>query len=392
MLTLNQLLTEQTEDEVLTSMLAVLTQLGFQATAWQPTSWQIIILRVMAFIWSGFTKTLTEIVSGGFTTLATSKWLTLLARYVYDLERLEAQPAIGQFLLTSSAGAPVHTWASGDLIVADAPNGTAGANTYTCTAGGTLGPNATLSLEFKADVAGTAANIPPSTTLYLWTPLVGVTVTNPALLPASSTWITTPGQDEESDPRLAARCIGRWSRLTYGSTEGAYKGWCLEALPALTRVEVLAAEGDGTVTIVGATSLGGLSGGQITTITNYLKGITDGVGRRPINDILDVQSAVVVTSPALTITAYVLPDVEDTIDATIQTALAAYFGTVPIGGTRLVAGPGNVLFSRIMETCQKQNGVKSIVPSISADIPLGDNEIYSPTVTVNVIVVAPGVV
>lgn len=394
MLTLQQLLTEQTEDEVLASMITTLSQLGFQATAWQPTSWQIIFLRLFASVWSTFTTTLTQIAAGGFTTLAQSGWLTLLARYIYDTERVAAQSTVGQILLTSSAAAPVHTFGAGDLIVSDEPDGTEGANTYTCTEGGTLNPGSTLSVEFVADVAGSAANIPAATTLYLWTPLVGVTATNPALTAEdSTTWITTVGEDEESDARLASRCIGRWSRLSYGNTEGAYRGWALEALPQLTRVAVLAAEGDGSVEIIGATSLGGLTGDQEDEITDYIYGVLDGIGRRPINDIVTVASATVVTSPALTVTAYVQPSEAAATPNRIKTALASYFGSLPIGGTKLVvAGTGYVLFSSIMEIAKSQTGVKSIALSISADIALAADAVYSPTVTVNVINVSPGLV
>lgn len=392
MITLDQLLTEQSEDEVLASMLAVLTGLGFQATSWQPTSWQRIFLQLFAKVWSTFTTTIAQIAAGGYTTLAQSGWLTLLARYIYDLERIDPVATVGQILLTSSAGAPVHTFAAGDLIIADAPDGTAGANTFTCTEGGTLGPDSTLSVEFVADVAGVAANLPPGTTLYLWTPLVGVEATNPALAPESTTWITTPGQDEESDARLAARCIGRWSRLTYGNTEGAYRGWALEALPDLARVAVLGAEGDGSITIIGATTIGGLTGDQEDAITDYIYGVLDGIGRRPINDIVTVQSAVVVTSPALVVTSYVLPSEAAATPTRTSTALTTYFGSLPIGGTRLVAGAGKVLLSRIMEICQSQTGVKGITLNISDDITLGDDEVYAPTITVNTVNVAPGVV
>ena len=392
MLTLEQLITPVTEDEALETSLTTLEQLGFNATSWQPGAMQLTLLRLFCKTWSALTTLIANIAAGGFTSLATSSWLTLLARYVYDTERLEAQPTIGEILLTSSAGAPIHTWLAGDLIIADAASGSTTARTWTCTEGGTLGPSSTISIEFKADVPGSDSNIAPGTTLYLWTPLVGITVTNPALLPSSNTWITTPGEDEESDPRLAARCLGRWERLTYGNTEGAYRGWALEALPALQRVAVASAPGDGTVTIIGATSLGALSGAQETEIEDYINGVTDGVGRRPINDIVTVQSAVTVTTPALTITAYVLPDEAAATDARIQTALLDYFGSLPIGGTKLNGSQGYVLFSQINKLCQEQEGIKSIGLSIAADIALNSDEIYIPAITVNTINVAPGVV
>lgn len=390
MLTLEQLVTPQTEDEVLASSLNILRQLGFQATSWQSGSAQLTILRLIARIISALTTTVAQIAAGGFTTLASSAYLRLLAKYFYAIDYLPAQPTIGLMTLTSSAGAPIHTWNAGDIIVSDSAEGTAGANTYTCTAGGSLGPSSSTQLEFKADVAGAAGNIAPGVPIFLWTAYVGVTVTNPALLPGSNTWVTTPGEDEESDARLAARCLGRWERLMYGNTDGAYKGWALEALPALTRVSVNAAQGNGTVALIGATSLGPLSGPQCLVIENYINGVADGVGRRPINDIVSCDPAVIVTSPALTITAYVVPSVFDTIEADMTAALLAYIGGIPIGGTKLTAGSGVVIYSELVRIAQALTGVRSVDFSISADITLAQDEIYVPTITVNPQIVSPG--
>lgn len=390
MLTLKQLTTPVTEDEALATSLQVLNELGFQATSWQSGAIQLILIRLFARVWAKLSTTVESIASGGFTSIAASGWLTLLARYVYGLERNPAQSTIGKIRLTSSAGAPTHTFAVGDLIIADAATGATTYHSFTCTAGGTLNPGTYLDIEFKADTPGIESNIAPSTTLYLWTPLVGVTATNPPY-GTSNTWITTPGQAEEDDARLYARCLGRFEKLTYGNTDGAYRGWALDAVPEVTRVTMLSAPGNGTVTLVGATSLGGLTLAQRTSIENHVNGVTDGIGRRPINDIFTAVSAVTVTTPALVITAYVYPDQAAAVPGLITTALLSYFGSIPIGGTKLVNAQGYVLFDEINER-SKVEGTKSISLSISANIPLNSNEIYVPAITVNTINVAPGVV
>jgi uncharacterized phage protein gp47/JayE len=256
-------------------------------------------------------------------------------------------------------------------------------------ASGTLGPGSSISVEFKADVAGAAANIAPNTTLYLWTPLVGITATNPPLTP-SNTWITTAGADEEADGRLIARCLGRWSRLTYGNTDGAYIAWALEALPALTRVAIRKAAGDGTVVLIGATAVGPIDAGQITTIQDYVSGVNDGIGRRPMNDIFSAVGASVLTSPTLNITAYVYPSAQATAASKITAALIAYFGSIRIGGDKLVSPTvGYVLYSKIVDVVQEIPGVKSATFSISGNITLADDQIYVPTINVTPIVVQP---
>lgn len=398
MLTLQQLITPPTEDEVLGTILVALGQMGFEATAWQDGSIQLTILRTLARLMAALGVTIQQVAAGGFTVLAgsgeianTSPFLALLARYVYNITPGEATSTVGQVLLTSIAAAPLYTIAAGDLVVSDQPAGTAGANTYTNTGGGTLAPNSTLSLEFKADSAGQVANIPTGTTLYLWTPLAGVTPSNPAYL-ALGTWITTPGEDKESDASIVAKCLGQWSQLTYGNINGAYEVWARKALPALTRVSVQSAAGDATVILVGATALGPLTGPQCTTITNYIKGLTDGIGRRPINDIVSTIPATTLSSPSLVVDAYVTSDVIDTIAATMSNALLAYIGTVPIGGTILtVATAGVVIYSEMVKLAKALPGVRKVAFNISADIILGATQIYTPSITVNVHPVQPGV-
>lgn len=389
MLTLQQLINPVTEEQALTTILTVLSQLGFQATSWAPNAIQRITAQLAARIWSQVTNIVAEIAAGGFTGLASGGWLTLVAKHFYVVDRIEASSTIGQFTLTSSAGAPVHTWAAGDIIVADAPIGSANANSFTCTAGGSLGPSASLSLEFEADVAGAAANIATGATLYLWTPLVGVTVTNPAY-GTLTTWITTVGLDEESDTRLAQRCTLKWSALTYGNINGAYEYWALTALPTLTRVTIAGAAGDGTITIVGATSLGPITPTDCTTIEDYVNGVTDGVGRRPLNDIVDAVPATTL-SPTYTPTLNVTPAVYNTIASTVQVALATYLGTVPIGGLKLVTlTSGVVPFSRLIQVAQDVPGVRSLSGFPASDISLGATDIFTPTFNFTVNQVAPG--
>lgn len=398
MLTLQQLITPPTEDQVLQTLLTGLAQMGFEATSWQPGSIQLTILRTFARLFATLGITIQQIAAGGFTVLAgsgeipnTSAFLQLLAVYVYNVTPYPQTATVGQVLLTSNAAAPVNTFAAGDLVVSDQPAGTAGANTYTNTGGGTLAPGSTLSVEFKADSAGEQANIPTGTPLYLWTPLVGVVATNPAYL-ATGTWITTPGQDQESDDSLVARCMGRWSQLTYGNINGAYEAWARAALPALTRVSVISSPGDGNVTLVGATALGPLSSPQCDTIHDYVYGVTDGVGRRPLNDIVTVIPATTLSTPAIVVDAYVTSDVIDSIAADMSAELLAYIGSVPIGGTVLVlASSGVVLYSKLVQIAQDMEGVRKVVFNISDDIVLGNTQIYTPTITINVHPVQPGV-
>jgi uncharacterized phage protein gp47/JayE len=388
MLTLEQLTTPVTEDEALTEILAILAELGLQTTSWQEGSIQRTFWQTVARLYSQLTQYVGGSTAGRFLGLSTGEFLRLLALYNYQRTKQEPTPTIGTMLLTASAAAPPHSWGANELIIANGEEDTDGAISYTVLDAGNLNPGNTLAVEVQCNTTGTEGNIAPGATLYLWTPLAGVTATNPAL-DLSNTWVTTPGTDEESDARLQARCLARWAHLGYSNTEGAYLGWALEALPALTRAAVRAAPGDGTVTVIGATALGGLSAGQIETIEDYINGVTDGVGRRLINDILAVESAVEKTDSPVTYTVYVTNPYSATIEADISTALLELFGDLPIGGRKLTSPTqGYVLYDEIIDTIRAVEGVRSVTLSApTANVALDADEIFVPTITATVVVV-----
>lgn len=325
---LSDLLVEPTEESVLAFALENLDALGFGATSWQPGSWGLTILRFVARMTADVGKAIPVTARSGFIRLAEGDWKTLVAKEVYGVDRELATVTVGKFVLTSTAGAPSHTINVGDLQIATAASGDA--ITYRNTSGGTLNPGSTLTIDVVAEVAGADANIASGTTLYLWTPLVGVTATNPAIAP-TTTWITTPGTDEESDDRLQVRALGQWDTLGYGVGESGYNVWALEADSSVTRVLVRLGSAEGEVEVICATAVGGISGAQVTAISDYIHG-SDGIGRRPINDVVTVMSA---TEDVLNVPWTVTVDadfVDVTTSAVVQAALDAYAAALPIGG------------------------------------------------------------
>jgi hypothetical protein len=172
----------------------------------------------------------------------------------------------------------------------------------------------------------------------------------------------------------------------YGATEGAYGAWVLEALPALTRVRISEDEAvEGGVKIVGATALGGLTNDQINTINDYLTGVTDGKGRRPINDKLSIVSAETLTSPTLDLTVTCDAALTGDAAARVSTALLAMFGTTPIGGVKVPpSSTGKILKAAIYKSVMAQSGITNVT-GIPEDITLTQSQIYVPTINVTVL-------
>jgi hypothetical protein len=268
-LSLKQLRTPVTVDQVRTGITGLLDGFGFQASAWQSTSAARILLEAFSSLVSDATFAIVDIAGSMFAGLATGKYADDLGVNSYGLARVQATPTLGQMLLTSDAAAPPHTFGANSLLIAD--SSADDANTYNVITGGTINPGTTMPVSVSAAVPGSQANIAPNVaTLELRTPLVGVSVTNPPQPPTTpvNTWVTTAGTDPETDGpggRYNARMIGRFDRISPNNTEGAYRAWVLQALPAVTRLIVRQGTAQGSIRITAATATGGLKSARYST-------------------------------------------------------------------------------------------------------------------------------
>ena len=408
-LSLKQLLTPVPVDQMLAGILGLLDGFGFQATAWQEGEPARTFVEMVASLFSDVTYAIVDITGSNHAGLAKGAYADQIGQYQFQLLRVQASPAEGVMVLTSSPAAPPHVFAANSLLIAD--SAADDARTFNVLTGTTINPGDVLTVQVVAAVPGSASNIAPNQpALELRTPLVGVTVTNPPQPPttAANTWITTLGLDAETDGvggRYNARMIGRWSRLSPNNIDGAYRAWVLEALPAVTRLTVRQGAGEGTIHITGATAVGGLSGvqttfwpvvpqtgtGQVGIILDYLNGVTDGVGRRPINDRLEVVSANQLTIPALHVELVVRSPYASDAVARVTAALTALLGSptdAPIGGKVLPGATSGVfLLSDLYAAARAQQGVIDVrFPALTGDVLLGQDDIWTPAITVNMVI------
>src|SRR5690606_9976350 len=260
--------------------------------------------RVLSSVAGG---TVAEQTRAHFIDLSRGEFARLLARHNYRIIPNEPQATIGRIRLTSLPTAPLITWEAGDFVVSNRESANdEGAVGFEIMEGGSLSPGESAVFLFRCLTPGTIGNLLNNTELFFWG---GPPDVSAQLDVQFNTWIITPGSDEESIERLRARMHGVISRKSYSNTEGAYLAWALEALPELTKVRVFAQRGSLNVRIVGATDVGPITPEQVTIIKEYIEGITDNVGRKPINDIVSVEPATVVTSPGISISVYVSPRV-----------------------------------------------------------------------------------
>jgi uncharacterized phage protein gp47/JayE len=378
-LTVQQLLRPVSESEAFDDAIAILQSLGFNASSWQSGSRPRTIVQLIARLQASLSQTVAQIVEGGFLPTASGPFLDLLGESHYGLVRVGATSTEGVFRLAASAAAPPHTITVGQLQIATTATQEATTRTYRSQTGGTLNPGGTLEIEVSAEEAGAVGNIPSSQPLFLWTPLVGVTATNPPDA-TSGTWITEVGIDREADDRYRERCSSRWSTLSYAATEGAYRNWALEASSSVTRVRVRDdnPQGPGSVEVILGSSVGSVSPTVRQTVEDYING-TDGVGRRPLNDVLTVSQANVL---ALAISGFLYVQTAnqtETNGGTVAEAIDAYLGALPIGGVTIPpSSTGHVPLSQLIAVLQNMAGVLSVDLSAPvADVALTPREVVA---------------
>lgn len=209
MVAFEDLLAPVTADQVKRSIYNVLEATGANTTVWKPGAVVRTIITALSIVIAGFAQLIYLALAGGFLTLATGNWLTLLARFVYKVEREVATFASGDVRLTNTGGG-LFTFGPGAFRVKNLDT----LKTYKNIAGFTLNPNASLTIAFVADEKGSASSsVAGGITGFAGAVLPLVTVVNPASL---------VGLDEESDSSLTVRCFDKLGALSPNGPTDAY--------------------------------------------------------------------------------------------------------------------------------------------------------------------------
>jgi Baseplate J-like protein len=335
-ITLADLLTAVTADQAEATILAVCKTFGLPVTSWQSGGIARTIIKVMAKVYAAFTTLIVLAVGGGFLDYSAGGWLTLLAKNVYNVDRISAffVAAKDGIQLTNAAGGQ-YLIEPGDLTFSATLGGVK--KTFKNTSGGLLdivgNPGAVLTLDIQAEEVGAASSAAPGTILTLETVLLGVSVTNP---------IAVLGQDEELDPALRERCRDSLGALSPNGPKAAYRYIAKSAkFPdgtscGVTKVKIPTPPGDGSLVVYVAGDSGAITGnvGDLSTALGIVeddiqnKVVPEGVG--PVGVVSAANHAI-----AITYTVYVDQAAGLTTQAVkdlVQAALVAFFKALPING------------------------------------------------------------
>jgi hypothetical protein len=360
MLSLADLLSADTEEQIFSVLLAFLSMVGFEVDAWQAGSVPRTILRAIARSLADQGKKIPNIAAGGYldtASLAGSAWVDLLVWSHYQLTRKTADATRGNLVLVDAGGGP-HTYLAQQLIF----RGPGGLR-YRNRVGATLPLNGTLPVEVEAEAPGAKYNVPTGSLFELLTSLPTVSVTAPPGV--GGTWLTRAGTDTESDASLVERAKARWPGSGYIlSTAPVYKAAALTASGEVVHARVFPhSPSPGQVRVVVAGAAGPVSGPALAAVQAYLDERASVVA-----DVTVVNATLVVVTVQATL--YCQAAYAGAALAAALEALAALQATLDLGST--------VHRAALIEALMLPTGMVNVVLTTpAADVPIAADQIAS---------------
>lgn len=370
-LSITDLLTSMTSDQVFDQFVANCEALGVPASKWRKGGVARTILRVCAIAFSMFTVLVVAATGSAWLETSSGAWLRLLARSVYGVIAREATFASGVLTLTN-AGGGVYTYGAREATFLD----TKTKKTYVNSAPFSLGALTSLDVDIIATEAGSASSAPPSEIDALVTVMTGVTCLNAAAV---------VGLDAISDPDLRQQCLDRLGAMSVRGVRTAYRYAVSVALNAgvpvnINRVSITRSSHTGVVSVVVASPSGTPSAGDVTACADSIEAIA-----RPeaVTSNTTGASAVAYTA-SLTIWARSAPGlVASHVKTLVDARLIDFFKNYDIGGLKQGTSAPGVYASGV------DAAVGDAHPSIfsvqgAIDLPLAAGQVATDSVTTTV--------
>lgn len=339
---IEDLTTPLTTDQVKQSIYDVLAAVGVTTTNWKPGAVVRTMIAACAIVIAALSSLTAKLARAGWIELAEGSWLTLAARYVYNVERVQATFAAGSATI-DNAGGGVYAYAVGDLILEN--NRTH--KLYRNTAVVNIAALQTgVSVSLAALEAGSEATAFPGEITIFQAPQPGLTVTNVTAV---------IGLDAEDDPTLRQRCRDKLGALSPMGPADAYASAARNATRAdgtpigINRIRITK-DGLGNVYVYVATASGAVTGDADDPNTD-LGAIDVALHRNaaPLCDTVHTLSSVNVPF-AFIYELWLYNDsglTEAQIIAAVQAEVAAWIPTVPIGGDVIDINPGRLYRSAV---------------------------------------------
>lgn len=376
-ISLSDLQTPQTKEQVRDTLTGFLVTLGFPVDAWQDGGAARSFLEMMSSLGASFTNQVAAFSKSVDLETAADEYLDVKARSDYDETRAAAVSAVFDATFTN-AGATTHGPLAAGSIIMRSTSGQLFENTGI----ETITASSVVVVEVIAQSPGAAGNI-GSDTLQLVTPLAGVTV-------ATDGTLTTAGADAEDDPRLRDRCRTKWATLRVEKTRDGVINLAKAASDNIDAVSVLDSNprGPGTVDVF-VSAENATSGSSDVALVQAALDLAF-LGNGTVDQLVQAFAApTVVQNIAATVFVQGITSAEAT--STLTTAWQEFVFDIPLGGFDLSPGPSNVVqTAQIIEALVDVVGVKSVsLTDPAADVTIAANtKVLVGTIAFTIVVVS----
>lgn len=342
---------------------------GLDVENWSERGFMRKVLALFAVLYTSAGDVVRVIAASHFLDEAEGDWLELLAWNVFRVEKIKATyaSAVEGIKLTNTGGG-LYVIEPGDLIVAH----TTTKKTYRNTTGGTLSPGVgqILRLDLVADEAGSDSNALVGTITDLVTNQIGATVTNEVAL---------RGLDAESDEALRQRCRDSLATRSIGGIKKAYEYYAKSAVDddgvsvGVTRVKVMPAPGDGTLTVYVAGASGALGSPEVAFVQASFDANVTPYG---FNATATSASNLSVTKPCTIWIPSSLGLTNLEAQEAVDEALADYVNSVDIGGVIISPTSGRIYWRTLLGVVENAiPGMLKAQLTSETDITVADGEV-----------------
>lgn len=336
MTTLDELLEKSTADGILETLLSGAETLGVPVRSWRVGGALRVMYRVTAGLFQARDEVALQITMAGFLPYAAGGWLTLLAKHVYGVERIEATFASGEVTLTNT-GSNFYTFDADEIKFKNPTT----EKVYSFTGTGTpetMNPGESKLFPVRAVEEGSEYSTGAGTITDFETTFIGLVVTNVGAV---------LGGDAEEDEELRARCLAKLGTHSLAGPQSAYEYAVLSAVRPdgsavdINRHSVAKDPSTGIMTITVASP----SGTPDPLDIGYIEDNIEEIARPDIVSVVVQAASTVTAARTVTIWARSTPgvtaaDIEAAVTAAIDAALSSY----PIGGLEKPPAVGGYLY------------------------------------------------
>lgn len=340
-LTREQILAPYPETEAIADVLAVGEALGFELQSWESNDPTRIVVMALARLTMFTQSVAASIVNFFLNDTAEGTALEVLSAQNFGNTKGVATPTIGWLHFVGAAIGPPHTIKAGQGVFSDGTLLFRNVADVAVTAGGTV------DAQCYCETPGAAGNVAMGTITQMLTPYAGVTVSNPEY-GTTGTWISTLGQDAETEAALKARNSATWSeRAPIEAMDDRYE---LAARESLTNCRVAInstnPRGPNTIDIWLAREADECTTDERNAVANVIAAKC--FGGAPLLQVYRCPKS----NQTFVGTVYYRGTLA-TVQAAVQAAISNLVDKAPIGGNDYSPGPsGVILFSKLIAAVQ----------------------------------------